>query len=129
MADAEAKQFKPNAETATVYINQDGAVPTSAPCLFWTAVDGKRIAPISCRRYQILSIPPGQHAISVIGMDHVEEENLLAEAGKIYFFNITAQRGWMSIRPKLKKVDDSAGHKLVNRSKRADTKFSSPEQL
>jgi hypothetical protein len=126
-ADRAAKKFEPQAQESSIYINQDGEVPTSAPFLFCTALDGKGIARISCNRYQLINASPGIHTLSVIGNDHVEEETFLAEAGKLYFFNITAQRGWMSITPKVKQVDDSTGRALVNKSKRADTTFSSAQ--
>jgi hypothetical protein len=122
-ADIEAKRFQIEPDNALIYVNEDGAVPTSTPYLFWTAIDGNRVAPISCYRYQVLRVTPGKHTLSVIGTDRVDEQTQIFEGSKIYFFNISGKRGWSTVRPQLTSLSEEQGHSLISHSKRAEIRF------
>ena len=55
------------------------------------------------------------------GGENVQQEKVTAEAGKNYFFRVSAHMGWMVGRVHIDPINEEQGRKQVIGSKRAET--------
>jgi len=86
-SDAEAKQFKPDPGMASIYIFRNFALETLGNANdYKTMLDGRFTGVLAPGTYQLLTVPPGEHVLSLAGS---HEDKVTVEAGKNYFFKIT----------------------------------------
>ena len=71
--------------------------------------------------YQLLSVSPGEHTVTMTGGENVQQEKVTAEAGKNYFFRVSVHMGWMVGRVHIDPINEEQGRKQVMGSKRAET--------
>lgn len=116
--DSAAKQFAPEPGKASIYINRGGGMGTAI--VFQTILDGRIIGALAPHTYQLLSVTPGEHTLAVTGVENVQQQKVIAEAGKNYFFNVSVSMGWVSGHAHLDPVTQEQGRKQVLDSKRAD---------
>ena len=117
--DSEAKQFVPQPGKGSIYINRGGGLGTALTVQ--TLLDGRVVGSLAPNTYQLLSVPPGQHVVSTgAGAESVEQQMIVVEAGKNYFYRLSLAMGWVAPRVHLRPMSEKEGRKAVVGSKRAD---------
>lgn len=117
--DSEGKQFLPQSGKANIYINRGGGLSGTTQT-FQTTLDGRVLGSLAPNTYQLFSVSPGEHTLTVTGAESLEEQKITVEAGKNYFFNVSVTWGWQSGHPHLVSMTEDEGRKEVLNSKRVD---------
>ena len=116
--DAEAKQFTPPAGKANVYVAWSN--DSSARTTLDISVDGKLLGPIAPGRFYLAVVDPGRHDVSARSMTSSANVTLNADAGKNYFYQITASSGGYTAKPSLGVVlIEELGKMMVRQNQRA----------
>jgi hypothetical protein len=116
--DSEAKTFKPETGKANIYVSRGGGLGNTV--LFQVVLDGRITGSLAPKTFQFLSVPPGEHTISVSGVENTEQLKLTAEAGKNYFYRVTVHMGWSNARARVNSMTEDEARKLVKDLKRAE---------
>lgn len=118
--DYEAKKFNPESGKANIYINRGGGVGTALT--LQTIFDGRITGTLAPHTYQLLSVPAGDHVVSIGGENqNAAQSKFKAELGKNYFFDVGFSMGWVSPRVHLEMVDEQTGRLELKDSKRAES--------
>jgi Protein of unknown function (DUF2846) len=117
-ADADAKQFQPPAGKANLYIAWSN--DSSARVTLDVSVDGKLLGPIAPGMFYLATVDPGKHDVSAKSMTSSSNVSMNAEAGKNYFYELTASSGAYTAKPSLGVVlIEELGKMMVRQNKRA----------
>ena len=117
-SDAAAKRFVPPEGKANLYVARSGGSygPTTT---FDVVVDGKVAGALSPGTFLLISIDPGTHAVAATSIGNSSRTSLEAEAGKNYFFEVTASGSGAIVRPSLGFVLlEEMGKLMVRQAKR-----------
>ena len=117
--DMEAKKFIPDQDKASIYVYRGAGLGTAV--LFQTILDGRVVGSLAPNTYQLLSVSPGQHTVTVTSQENTQQQKVLAEAAKTYYFRVTVDMGWITARVLLQPVTEEEGRRGVVASKRAET--------
>lgn len=116
--DAEGKQFAPAPGKASIYVYR-GSGPGTA-VIFDALLDGRVAGSLATNTYLLLSVSPSQHTLIVRSDENSQQQKVLAEAGKQYFFKVSPDMGWIRARARLQSVDEEEGRRGVMGTKRAE---------
>ncbi|TCV96384.1 uncharacterized protein DUF2846 [Luteibacter rhizovicinus] len=111
-ADAEAKQFAPIADKATVYIYRDEIM--GAAIKMHLLVDGAAVGDTAAKTYVQIFLSPGQHVIT----SKAENDTTLSvdvQAGRSYYVWQEVKMGILYARSALHLVDESKGQTAVRK--------------
>jgi hypothetical protein len=124
-ADANAKQFQTAPGMANIYIcRREGLAPE---LLAYTHVDGQVTGALAHGTYELVSVTPGSHIVSVSGPTNVEQLPVDAVAGNSYFFIVTIRWAGPGIRHRhIEAMSDADGRSTVNSETRAATMTAMP---
>jgi len=117
--DVAGKKFIPDPEKASIYVYR-GFGPGFAG-LFQTTLDGRIVGSLAPNTYQLLSVLPGQHTVAVSSLANVQQQKVVAEAAKSYYFEVTVRMGWVTGSTHLRPVTEEEGRRGVIAAKRAET--------
>lgn len=117
--DAEGKRLTPKPGMASIYLCRGGGVGTAL--VFQTVLDGKVVGALAPDTYQLLSVEPGKHVISASGAENVQQQEVFAAAGQMYFYRLGVNMGWVSGRARLEPIPEAEGRERVLKSKRAQS--------
>ncbi len=118
--DAEAKQFRPLADKACLYI-----VPSISSTAVAVALDGRKVATLEERNFLRLDVAPGRHVLAVspasllpafLGQT-ADTLTVEAEAGRCYYLRTLwgeAERGLRSHRVYWARVTEAEGQREIN---------------
>ena len=127
--DAEGKKFIPEPGTASIYVYR-GTGPIGTAVLFETILDGRVVGSLAPGTYQLLTVSPGQHTLVVHAQENVQQQKVLAEAGRTYFFRASTDIGLVSARVYLQPVDEQEGRRGVIGTRRSEaTAYEEKEDL
>ncbi len=112
-----AKRFAPDPENGSIYIFQQKKGKIAQGPIASVFIDGRLISEIEGGTFLYIKVPPGQHDLSskkggrnLIGASVTP---LTVEKGKLYFVQMTYDRGWTTVIPVLTVIDEEAGKKKV----------------
>ena len=118
-SDADAKTFSPPAGKANLYVARSGD-PSSSKARFNIAVDGKPVGPIPAGTFYLVVLNPGSHTLAASSPYNVARAAVPAEAGRNYFFEVTAADNTISSQVRLGLVlVEEMGKVMVRQNKRA----------
>ena len=116
-----AKRFAPPDGKANLYVARSNA-PNGERALFKVSVDGKAVGPIAAGTFYLVVLDPGKHRIAATSNENTSKASLDAQAGKNYFFEVTATAGTASARVSLGLVLlEQMGKIMVQQDKRAQS--------
>ncbi|WP_428003010.1 DUF2846 domain-containing protein [Acidovorax sp.] len=120
-ADLKAKQFTPQAETASLYIYRSEMTGASAPMT--VSVNNQSLGKTNARTYYNLEVAPGSYTV-VSSADNTSTVTVEAEAGKSYYVwqKVTMSMGSGTARAQVSLVNEAQGQKGVLASKLLTTK-------
>ena len=120
-ADLKAKQFTPQAETASLYIYRSEMTGASAPMT--VSVNNQSLGKTNARTYYHLQVAPGSYTV-VSSADNTSTVTVDAEAGKSYYVwqKVTMSLGSGTARAQVSLVNEAQGQKGVLASKLLTTK-------
>ncbi|WP_082604030.1 DUF2846 domain-containing protein, partial [Acidovorax sp. Root217] len=120
-ADLKAKQFTPQAETASLYIYRSEMTGASAPMT--VSVNNQSLGKTNARTYYQLEVAPGSYTV-VSSADNTSTVTVEAEAGKSYYVwqKVTMSMGSGTARAQVSLVNEAQGQKGVLASKLLTTK-------
>ncbi len=118
--DAEAKSFRPPADTAWFYI-----VPSSNLASVTVTLDGRKVGTLGIENYLRLEVAPGQRALSVaraniasaVFRETRDNITIVAEAGRCYFLRTAwtdVGTTWREYRVYWERLTDDEGRREVN---------------
>lgn len=116
-SDAAAKQFKPPEGKANLYVARSGG-SDSRVTSFDIAVDGKSIGPIGPGTFYLVSVDPGRHTVAAASVLNSAKTTFDAEAGRNYFYEVTASGSGFSAQPNLGMVVIEEMGKIMVRQNR-----------
>jgi hypothetical protein len=124
-ADANAKQFQTAPGMANIYFCRgEGLAPE---LLAYTHLDGQMVGALAHGTYELVSVAPGSHIVSVTGPTNVEQLPVDAVAGNSYFFIVTIRWAGPGIRHRhIEAMSDADGRSTVNSLSRAETMTTMP---
>ena len=118
--DSDAKKFQPEPGKASIYINRKKAFLGAAETA-QSVVDGRVIGWLTPGTYQLISVTPGEHTITLSGQSYDDNlKKFKIEEGKNYFFDVSGNLGFSEAEFNLKQIDEQEGQKCVAASKRAE---------
>ncbi len=118
--DSQAKTFTPEPGKASIYVMRGGSI-RGYSYVIKTVLDGRLAGSLARDTYQLVSVPPGEHDITVTSSENEQRQKLTAEAGKNYFFKVSVAMGWMAPRVHIEAASEEEGRRQVSGSKRAET--------
>jgi hypothetical protein len=116
--DAEGKQFVAVPGKANIYVYRGSGLGTAV--LFEAILDGRVAGSLAPNTYLLLSVSPGQHMLIVKSDENSQQQKIVAEAGKQYFFKVSPDLGWIRARVLLQPADEQEGRRGVSGTKRAE---------
>lgn len=116
--DAQAKTFTPIPGQANIYVVRGGGIGTALA--FQVVLDGRIVGSLAPHTFVLVSVPPGEHVVEVTGAENVQQQRLVTEAGRNYFFKMSVHMGWASGRPHLEPMSDADGRSEVSAQKLAE---------
>ena len=117
-ADAAAKKFEPPEGKANLYVARSTG-SSGVTVAFKVAADGKDVGSIVPGTYCLIALDPGKHDVTVSSGLNTAKASLAVDAGKNYFYEVTATSGGFSAQPSLGVVLlESMGKVMVRQSKR-----------
>jgi hypothetical protein len=117
--DLAAKQFTPQAETASLYIYRDEIFGAAVPMT--VTVNNQHIGQSGPKSYFYLNVAPGQYNIESVA-ENTASVTLDVEAAKNYFVWQEVKMGFAVARTHLTHMDEVAGRKGVMASEILATK-------
>jgi hypothetical protein len=124
--NTEAKTFQVAQGTANVYLarRSNGFGDTLEA---YTHVDGQNVGALAPNTFQLVSVTPGHHTLSVAGPTNSEQVDLEAVAGNNYFYDVSIVWAGPMIRHRhIKAMSDADGQAEVNSLNRAVTTTANP---
>jgi hypothetical protein len=119
--DSDAKKFQPEPGKASIYINRKKAFLGCAENA-QSVMDGRVIGWLTPGTYQLISVAPGEHTITLSGQSYDDNlKKFKTEKGKNYFFDVSVNLGFSKAEFNLTEIDEEEGQKCVTASKRAET--------
>ncbi|MES2611039.1 MAG: DUF2846 domain-containing protein [Pseudomonadota bacterium] len=120
-ADQKAKQFTPQAQTASLYIYRSEMTGASAPMT--VSVNNQSLGKTNARTYYQLEVAPGSYTV-VSSADNTSTVTVDAEAGKSYYVwqKVTMSMGSGTARAQVSLVNEAQGQKGVLASRLLTTK-------
>ncbi|KRC29032.1 DUF2846 domain-containing protein [Acidovorax sp. Root219] len=120
-ADLKAKQFTPQAETASLYIYRSEMTGASAPMT--VSVNNQSLGKTNARTYYNLEVAPGSYTV-VSSADNTSSVTVEVEAGRSYYVwqKVTMSMGSGTARAQVSLVSEAQGQKGVLASKLLTTK-------
>lgn len=86
--DSDAKKFQPEPGQASIYINRKKAFLGCAENA-QSVMDGRVIGWLTPGTYQLISVAPGEHTITLSGQSYDDDlKKFKTEEGKNYFFDV-----------------------------------------
>ena len=123
--DEEGKKFTSEPGRANIYVARPGKF-VGAGLNVETSLDERSGGPVAPGTYQLLSVAPGKHAVSIVipamPFGHVGQD-LTAEADKNYFFKITLSMEFLEGRCDFGQLTEEEGRAVIMRLKRAETTY------
>ncbi len=118
--DAEAKQFRPLADQACLYV-----VPSNSSKTVAVALDGRKVATLGESDFLRLDVPPGQHVLTVSPAsllpgflrEKPDTLTLQAEAGPCYYLRALwgqGERDWQPFRVYWARATEAEGQREIN---------------
>ncbi len=118
--DAEAKQFRPLADKACVYV-----VPSISSMAVTIALNGRKAATLEDTTFLRLDVLPGRHVLGVAPASLLptflneapDTVTVEAEAGRCYYLRVLwgeGQQGWREFRVYWARVTETVGQREVN---------------
>ena len=118
-SDADAKTFRPPEGRADLYVARSNG-SAGAAGLFDISVDGKLVGPIAPGTFYLVVLDSGRHEISAATGMNTTRVTLDADAGRNYFYEVTATSGGFTAKPSLGIVlIEEMGKMMVRQAKRA----------
>lgn len=117
-ADAEAKRFVAPPGKARIYVFRlkelfgDGI-------LFQVALDGANISGIAPGTFRMFNVDPGKHSVSTFSNENQASVEVVAEAEKIYFLDVSPKMGLVSARVNVTLERQDEGRQSVLKCKLA----------
>lgn len=112
--DAAAKQFKPPADMASLYIYRNEVFGAAIPMT--VSVNGKTLGQTAANTYFHLTVSPGKYTIQSL-TENVSDLSIDASAGKNYFVWQEVKMGMWAARSHLQEVDETKGREAVKECK------------
>ena len=116
--DLTAEIFTPESGKASIYVTRSGF--TGAALIIQVVLDGRIAGSLAPGTFQLLSVPPGKHIIATIATENIDQHELVAEAGKNYFYRTSLSMGFATGHVHIDPISEEVGHKEVMSSKRAE---------
>lgn len=123
--DSQAKTFTPAPGQANIYAYRQGIVARAL--LLQVVIDGHSGGLLAPDTFQVITVPPGPHTVAITAAPHMpvsvteSSQNILAEAGRNYFFRVSVHMGLTASHPKLEIVSQEKGIREVKSSNLAET--------
>lgn len=121
--DSGAKKFQPEPGKASIYINRKNAILGCAVNV-QSVMDGRVVGWLTPGTYQLISVTPGDHTITLSGQSYDDNlKKLKVEKGKNYFFDVSVNLEFLGLSKddfNLKQIGGEEGQKCVTASKRAE---------
>lgn len=117
--DLAAKSFTPAEGMANIYVTRKDQFTGSA-VLFQLVVDQTVVGGIAPGTYHLVSVEPGRHTISVTTAENQSVEEIEAEAGRSYFFEVKPKMGWMAARAEVKPLSEAEGRVAISENALAE---------
>lgn len=118
-SDADAKRFMPPQGKANLYIARSNNSYGGA-ISFKVIVDGRAIGEIAPGTFFLVAVSPGKHSLAATSVQNSSNASLDAEAGRNYFYEVTATSGGLGARANLALVLlEPMGRLMVQQAKRA----------
>jgi len=118
-SDAAAKRFVPPDGKANLYVARSNA-SEGERALFGVSIDGKAVGPIAAGTFYLVVLDPGTHSVAATSNENTSKASFDAQAGKNYFFEVTATAGTATPRVSLGLVLlEPMGKIMVQQDKRA----------
>ena len=119
-SDAAAKKFQPPEGKANLYVARSGS--SFGETTFKVVVDGKTVGAVSPGTFVLVELSPGTHNVAAASVETSSKVSLNAEAGKNYFYEVTAKAGDYTARPTLSVVLlEVMGKMMVQQNKRSQS--------
>jgi hypothetical protein len=110
--DLAAKRFIPGEGEANIYVTREDQFTGSA-VLFQLVVDQRVIGGIAPGTYHLIRVEPGHHTISVTTAENQSIEEVDAEAGRSYFFEVKPKMGWFAARAEVDPLTEEEGRAAI----------------
>ncbi len=118
--DAEAKQFRPLADKACLYVT-----PSISSMSVTIALDGRKVATLVDTTFLRLDVPPGRHVLAVSPASLLpaflketpDTITVEAEASHCYYLRVLwgeGQQGWREFRVYWARVTETVGQREIN---------------
>jgi len=118
-SDAAAKRLVPPDGKANLYVARSNA-SEGERALFGVSIDGKAVGPIAAGTFYLVVLDPGTHSVAATSNENTSKASFDAQAGKNYFFEVTATAGTATPRVSLGLVLlEPMGKIMVQQDKRA----------
>ena len=115
--DAEAKQFRPEAARATLYVVRDQMYLGDE--LLEVVVNEDSLAWTKGMTYFVTRVAPGRSVVTARGEKHVSLD-VYTEPGRLYFVQIEVRPSVSTLHATLRLVDDSTGREAVSSCRRVE---------
>ena len=112
--DSKAKQLKPSADKALVYIVRPSTLGFAIPMK--VSVNDTYIGSTGGKRFVYVFLDSGKYAITSKA-ENEAEVILEVQAGKIYFLEQIPKMGWIKARNKLEQLSETEGQKKLKKCK------------
>jgi hypothetical protein len=117
-SDAAAKKFEPPQGKANLFVSRS-ASQSGVAVAFKVAVDSKGVGSIVPGTFCLVALDPGRHDVTVSSGLNTTKASVDVDAGKNYFYEVTATSGGFSAQPSLGVVLlESMGKIMVQQNKR-----------
>jgi Protein of unknown function (DUF2846) len=121
VSDAAAKRFMPPDGKANLYVARSNS-SFGAAVSFNIVVDGKVVGQIAPGTFYLVVVKPGMHSVAATSSQNSAKADFDAEAGKNYFYEVTATSGAFGARADLGLVLlEPMGKIMVQQAKRAQS--------
>jgi hypothetical protein len=110
--DLAAKRFIPAEGEANIYVTREDQFTGSA-VLFQLVVDQRVIGGLAPGTYHLIQVEPGHHTISVTTAENQSIEEVDAEAGQSYFFEVEPRMGWFAARAEVEPLSEEEGRAAI----------------
>lgn len=110
--DAAAKLFIPPEGKANIYVARKGHL-IGSEALFQIVVDGKVEGGIVPGTYQVVSVNPGIHIVSVTTTETQSTQEVDAVSGECYFFEVKPKIGNVITRAEVVRLTEPEGREAI----------------
>jgi len=117
--DLAAKSFAPTEGMANIYVTRKDQFTGSA-VLLQLVIDHDVIGGIAPGTYHLVPVEPGHHTVSVTTAENQSIEEVDAEAGRSYFFEVKPKMGWFAARAEVEPLSEAEGRAAVSENALAE---------